>query len=40
MTKEELLKAFYQQQIAQLVESCNDSGLLEIIYKLLLNNKT
>ena len=39
MTKDEILKVFYQQQIAQLVESCNDSDLLEIIYK-LLNNKT
>ena len=38
MTKDEILKAFYQQQIAQLVESCNDSDLLDLIYRLLKNN--
>ena len=37
MTKDEILKAFYQQQIAKLIENCNDSDLLEIIYKLLIN---
>lgn len=39
MTKDELLKAFYQQQIAALIETCSDSDLLEIIYKLLLNER-
>ena len=38
MTKDELLKTFYQQQIAQLVESCKDVDLLDLIYRLLKNN--
>lgn len=37
MTKDEILKVFYQQQIAALVETCSDSDLLDLIYRLLLN---
>ena len=35
MTKDDILKAFYQQQIAALIEQCTDTGLLDFIYKLL-----
>ena len=38
MTKEELLKQFYIQQIAALVEKCSDTDLLDLIYRLLTNN--
>ena len=37
MTKQEILKAFYQAQIAALVESCADVELLDLIHRLLLN---
>lgn len=37
MTKDEILKTFYQQQIAALVEKCNNSDLLDLIYRFLLN---
>ena len=37
MTKQEILLAFYQAQIAALVEKCNDVDLLDLIHKLLKN---
>ena len=40
MDKAEILKVFYKQQIATLAERCADSDLLELIYKLLLNEAT
>lgn len=35
MTKDEILTAFYRQQIARLVDQCTDADLLDLIYKLL-----
>lgn len=40
MDKQQILLAFYQQQIATLAERCTDSDLLDIIYKLLKQNET
>ena len=40
MTKQEILKAFYQSQIATLAEQCSDVDLLDIIYKLLKQGNT
>ena len=35
MEKETLLQAFYRSQIATLCETCTDTALLDLIYKLL-----
>ncbi len=39
MNKDEILKAFYLAQITALIEKCSDLGLLDLIYRLLLNNE-
>jgi hypothetical protein len=35
MTKQEILIAFYQTQIAALADSCTDADLLDLVYRLL-----
>ena len=39
MDKQEILKAFYLSQIAKLIERCDDLSLLELIYRLLINEE-
>lgn len=40
MTKDEILTAFYRQQIAALIERCGDGDLLDLIYRLLIQEAT
>lgn len=40
MDKQTLLKEFYRAQINALIDGAQDMALLELIYKLLLNEKT
>ena len=40
MDKQTLLKEFYRAQINVLIEEEQSTALLELIYKLLLNEKT
>ena len=39
MNKDEILKQFYITQVNALIERCSDLGLLDLIYRLLLNNE-
>ena len=36
MKKKDVLKAFYLSAIAELIESCSDISLLDLIYRLLI----
>ena len=39
MDKQTILKEYYRAQINALIDSVKDTALLELIYKLLLNEK-
>lgn len=39
MDKQTILKEYYRAQINALIDSAKDTALLELIYKLLLNEK-
>ena len=40
MDKQTILKEYYRAQINALIDSVKDTALLELIYKLLLNEQT
>ena len=40
MDKQTILKEYYRAQINSLIDSAKDTALLELIYKLLLNEQT
>lgn len=39
MDKQTYLKAFYISQITALIEQCKDQSLLDLIYRLLINEQ-